>query len=643
MERGDEERRLAAILSADVVGYSRLMGVDESGTLARLKTHRVEIIDPKIAGRHGRIVKLMGDGVLVEFASVVNAVQCAADIQRAMADRNADVAEAQRIELRIGINLGDIIVDGDDIHGDGVNVAARLQEMAEPGGTCVSGVVFDAAKDKLDVGFKDLGPQALKNIAEPVRAYRMLPKSEAAVIEERAATRSARPRRAAMLSAVAVVVVAVAAGVLIWQEPWVERVEPASVEQMAFPLPDKPSIAVLPFANMSDEPGQEWFVDGMTDDLITDLSQISGLFVIARNSSFQYKGQVVDVKTVAEQLGVKYVLEGSVRRAGDQVRINAQLIDAITGGHVWAERYDGRLEDIFALQDKVTRQIVAAMAVELTPEEERSAVVSETDSTEAYEAFLRGWEHYRRFTPEDFATAVVYLTRAIELDPEYGRAHAALARTYQWATDLRWLDALSLSNPEAFAKEGESHRLALKYGPTSLGYQAESWRFSHLFGVAFEGAVPTAQRAIILDPNDPEGFVTLAHAFLHAGRPAEAAEVVETAMRLDPHYPPRYLSWLGLAKFHLEEFEEAATLLEKQSAFSSALVNDAFAPLVAAYAYLGRGEDARGAIERWTKRQAENSGRPPSLAFVRMWGDHMKAAGYMDRVLDGLRKAALPE
>ena len=451
MERGDEERRLAAILSADVVGYSRLMGVDESGTLARLKTHREEIIDPKIAGRHGRIVKLMGDGVLVEFASVVNAVQCAADIQRAMADRNADVAEERRIELRIGINLGDIIVDGDDIHGDGVNVAARLQEMAEPGGTCVSGVVFDAAKDKLDVGFKDLGPQALKNIAEPVRAYRVLPRS-AAVVGERAATKPARPRRWAIPAGAAVVVIAVAAGVVIWQEPWVERVEPASVELMAFPLPDKPSIAVLPFTNMSDEPGQEWFADGMTDDLITDLSKNPALFVIARNTSFQYKGQAVDVKTVAEELGVKYVLEGSVRRADGQVRINAQLIDAITGGHVWAERYDGRMKDIFALQDKVTRQIVAAMAGELTPDEERGAVIAETDSVEAYDAFLQGWERLGLFTPENLASAVSSFEKAIELDPEYGRAHAALALSYLRAVRTRWFRHLGMEENEVFYK-----------------------------------------------------------------------------------------------------------------------------------------------------------------------------------------------
>ena len=332
------ERRLAAILAADVVGYSRLMGDDEAGTLAALKAYREELIDPTIADHSGRLVKLMGDGALVEFASAVDAVVCAVALQEAMAARNIEAPEQRRIVLRIGINIGDLIVEGDDLYGDGVNIAARLEGLAEPGGICVSGKVYEEVKNKVAFGFEDLGEQRVKNIAEPVQVFRVSAGGPAV----RPKSRSGR-RRQAILAA-AVLLIAVLAGLAIWQRPWETREEPVAIERMAFPLPDKPSIAVLPFDNLSEDQAQGYFADGMTEDLITDLSKISGLFVIARNSSFSYKGRQAKVREIAEDLGVRYVLEGSVRRAGDQVRINAQLIDATTGGHLWAERYDGSLE-----------------------------------------------------------------------------------------------------------------------------------------------------------------------------------------------------------------------------------------------------------------------------------------------------------
>ena len=351
-------RRLAAILAADVVGYSRLMGQDEAGTLVAFKSHLEEVIEPRIAEREGRVVKLMGDGVLAEFPSAVEAVHCAVEIQRAMADRAADVPEGRRIQLRIGINLGDIIFQDDDIFGDGVNVAARLEGLAEPGGICISSTVHLQVKNKIDVGFQDLGDQEVKNIESPVHAFNVLLDGEPTAAPKAKKKPGKWTPMAQFLGLVVAALILVAGGYLGWLKLQGTDVEPASVARMAFPLPDKPSIAVLPFTNRSDDPNQEYFVDGMTEDLITDLSKVSGLFVIARNSVFAYKGKTVPVRQVAEELGVRYLLEGNVRRVGDQVRINTQLVDATTGGQLWAERYDEKLDDIFKLQDTIAEKVV---------------------------------------------------------------------------------------------------------------------------------------------------------------------------------------------------------------------------------------------------------------------------------------------
>jgi TolB-like protein/class 3 adenylate cyclase len=489
------ERRLAAILAADVVGYSRLMEADEPGTIAALTAHREELIEPKIAEHKGRIVKLMGDGILVEFASVADAVQCAAEIQRTMVERNAEEPEAQQIKFRIGINLGDVIVQGDDIYGDGINIASRLEGLAEPDGVCISGTVFDSVRNKLELGYEFRGEQQVKNISEPVRVYRILTEPGAAgeVI-------GVVGRRTGVVGLVAV------AGVITWLKPWAPDVEPASIERMAFPLPDKPSIAILPFSNMSDDPSQDYFADGMTEDITTDLSKISGLFVIARNSSFTYKGKAVKVRQVAEELGVRYVLEGSVRRSGDQVRINAQLIDATTGGHLWAERYDGSLTNVFALQDKITQKIVTALAVNLTAEERERQARKETDSPEAYDAFLRGWAHYRLNTRDDFAKAVPYLEKAIQLDPNYGRGHAALATIYWESWNSEWVRSLGISYHEAIEKAKRHLEEAMK-DPTPLAHRIASRL--HIFANRWDEAIAEADRAIALDANDPDGYVAM--------------------------------------------------------------------------------------------------------------------------------------
>lgn len=416
------ERRLTVIVSADVVGYARLTEADEAGTRAALNAHRKALIDSKIADHQGRIVKTMGDGFLIEFPSVVEAVLWAVAVQRGMEERNADISADRRIVFRIGINIGDVIIEDDDIHGEGVNVAARLQTLAEPGGICISGESYRQVEGKVDVGFVDLGDQTVKNIAKPIRVYRVLLDPEAAgtlVAEREANKRLPRRRRWAIPAAAAVVIIAIAAAVLLTLEPWVPRVEAADPAKMAFALPDKPSIAVLPFTNMSEDPEQEFFADGMTEDLITDLSKVSGLFVIARNTTFTYKGKAVKVRQVAEELGVRYVLEGSVRRQGGSVRINAQLIDATGGYHVWAERYDRDAADIFAIQDEVAGEIVSALEVSLTVAEQAKLEQRPTDNLQAYELYLRGLDAYGRFTPEANKEARVWVEKAIAVLPPY--------------------------------------------------------------------------------------------------------------------------------------------------------------------------------------------------------------------------------
>jgi adenylate cyclase len=653
-------RRLAAILAVDVVGYSRLMGADEAGTHARLKALRHDLIEPAIAAHHGRTVKLMGDGALVEFASVVDAVHCAVAIQRSMAERKADRSQDGRIDLRIGVNLGDVIVEGDDIYGDGVNVAARLEQLAQPGEICVSRTVFDHVRNKVDLGFEHRGEYQVKNIAAPVVVYRVLadPESAGTVVQAPRAWLVRWQLRAA--TAGLAVLLAATAG-MAWLKPWIRDADPASVERMAFALPDKPSLAVLPFDNLSDDAEQEYFVDGMTDDLITDLSKHAGLFVIARNSVFTYKGQPVKVQQVAEELGVRYVLEGSVRRAGDQVRINAQLIDAVTGGHLWAERYDGSVTDVFALQDQVARNIVTALAVRLTGEEQSREGRTETDDPQAYDAFLRGWAYYRRNTPDDLAKAIPHLEEAIALDPDYSRAYAALAAVY--SVDLEhtfpsgtgdWIGALLGLRPEGLL-EREKHYLreAMK-DPVPLAHQVASRRLT--YQGQHDEAIAEAERAIALDSNDPVGYEAMAVALIYAGRPAEGAEMIGRAIRLDPRYIHEYLYWLGLAQFGMERFDEAAVSLTRASR-ADPDEERALILLAATYGHLGRLEEAASAIEkantlRGNRQQDLDEGpvRPGIDVFllgsytlddVDLWP--FKEQADRERLRQGLRLAGVPE
>jgi len=584
------KRKLAAILCADVVGYSRLMGADESGTLARLKAHRKELIDPTIAKHDGRMVKLMGDGALVEFSSVVDALACAVDVQRGMTERNHNEPSEQRIEFRIGINLGDVIIEGDDIYGDGVNVAARLEGLSDPGGICISESVRSATGNKLPIDYEFMGEQEVKNIAEAVRAHRVLMESEEV------------------------------ANTTVTDKPELE-------------LPDKPSVAVLPFANMSADPDQEFFADGITEDIITELSKFRSLFVIARNSSFAFKGRSIDVKDVSTKLGVRYVVEGSVRRAGNRVRITAQLIDAVEDNHLWAERYDRDLEDIFAVQDEVTHTIVTTIEPHLASTERQRARRKPTESLGAWELYQRGLWHLYQNNAEDSTRALDFLQSAIDLDPTFASAHAGLAYALYYHVVLGYSQDRS----------GDLAR-ALDAGKTAVMLD-ENDPFAHVaLGRVYtikgehDTAIAACDRAIALNPNYASAYMGRAHSLWQAGRPAEALPSHDEAMRLSPRDP---LMWAfvaskAIALILLGRYDEGLDWARKAQRQPSTAIW-AFMPEVSALGLLGRIDEARAALERVKRIKPD-----VSCAFV----DQALAfthATDRDHFVSGLVKAGLKE
>ncbi|SEP24135.1 TolB amino-terminal domain-containing protein [Rhodospirillales bacterium URHD0017] len=497
-----EQRRLAAIVSADVAGYSRLMGRDESGTLAALKAVRQEVVDPAIAAHGGRIVKTTGDGLLLEFSSVVNAVRCAIEVQTAMADRTAGMAEDRRITFRIGINLGDIIVEGDDIFGDGVNIAARLQEIAPPGGICISSRVHDHVRDRLDTAFDDGGMQTLKNIARPVQLWCWQP------------------------------------GLTVLPEP-----TPAPT---ALPLPDKPSIAVLPFENMSGDPEQEYFTDGMVEDIITGLSRSKYLFVIARNSSFAYKGRTPDIRQVGRELGVRYVLEGSVRKSGSRVRISGQLIDAATSGHIWADRFDGDLENIFELQDQMTSSVIGGILPSLDLAEMERAK-RKTENLKAYDYYLRSVAAVRRsLTPEASMEGLANARKSVELDPEFALGHTMIAFAINTRWSFRW--TVDHAAEAAEAEHAILRALALDdHDPRVLAFCGQT-----LFVVLRRGAEAAAHltHAVRLDPNLSAAWTFRAAVRIAHNEPEAAIDDLERAMRLSPIDTGKWYQLTLMARAH---------------------------------------------------------------------------------------------
>ena len=614
------KRRLAAILVADVVGYSRLMGEDEAGTLDALKAHRKELIDAKIAAHEGRIVKLMGDGMLAEFPSVVEAVKCAVAVQLGMAERNAAVAADRRIELRIGINLGDVIVDGDDIYGDGVNVAARLESLAEPGGICVRRTVRNQVRDKLPLSFEDMGEIEVKNIARPIRAFRVLSKPAAATAGKRARFRL-KPA-----IAVGAVVAVIAVGAIAWLQPWAPGLERPSTERAT----DQPSIAVLPFDNMSGDPAQDYFSDGITEDLISDLSRISGLFVIARNTMFTYRGKPVNVQALGRELGVNYVLEGSVRKAGNRIRVNAQLIEVAHGRHLWAERYDRQLTDVFALQDELTQNIVAALTVKLTPDEEARLSQAAQANPEAYDMLLRGLEQYRRFTLETMRRAREFFEKAVALDPSFARAYADLSLTFGENAAEGWADVPGSSNQRSL--ELAQQALALD-DSLPQAYFALSNAYVNL--KRHDEGIGTAQRAVELDSNYADGYAQLALALNYAGRPEAGLAAIRKAMRLNPRHPFYYVWIMGQSYFFMGRTEQAAAQFEKVVE-SNPHFPAGHLGLAAAYGVLDRVEDAE-----WEAQEVLTLLPELTLERVRQ-SDPYRDPAHMDLYVNGLRKAGLP-
>jgi adenylate cyclase len=580
------ERKLAAILATDVAGYSRLIGLDEEGTLARLKAHRRELIDPKIAEHHGRIVKTTGDGMLVEFASVVDAVRCAVDVQRRMTERNAEVPADKRIELRVGINLGDIIVDGADIHGDGVNIAARLEGISEPGGICISEDAHRQVQDKAGVEFANMGEQYLKNIARPVRAY----------------------------------------GV---------RFGESAPSRPVLALPDKPSIAVLPFQNISGDPEQEYFADGMVEEIITALSRFRQLFIIARNSSFAYKGKSPDIRQVGRELGVRYVLEGSVRKAANRLRITGQLVDASTGAHLWADRFDGSLEDVFELQDHVTASVVGAIAPKLEQAEIERAKRKPTESMAAYDYYLRGMPNLYQRTRESIDEALRMFYRAIELDPDFASAHGMATRCYctrkasNWMTDREQEIAETARLARRAVALGRDDAAALANGGFSLAYVVGE----------FDDGAAFIDRALALNPNLAVGWLCSGAVRIWLGEPDLAIEHLARAMRLSPLDPliAMMQSETAYAHFFAGRYNEAASWAGMALRDRPDNVN-ALRTAAASHALAGRLEQAQKALARL--RQLD-----PVLRISNVRDSHgpYQRPEDLTRIEEGLRKAGLPE
>jgi adenylate cyclase len=572
-------RRLAAILAADVVGYSRLMGEDEAGTLAALRAHRAEIFDPVIAERGGRLVKLMGDGALVEFPSAVDAVEAALAIQQRVAAGDGS------IRLRIGVNLGDIIIDGDDIYGDGVNVASRLERLAEPGGICISSIVHESIGNRIEAEFRDAGAHEVKGIDRPIRVWR-------------------------------------------WPAEGAARADRAPLA-----LPEKPSIAILPFDNMSSDPEQEFFAEGIAEDIITELSKFRSLFVIARNSSFAFKGQALEVKEVGRRLGVRYVVEGSVRRAGNRVRITAQLIDALDDTHLWAEHYDRELEDIFAVQDEVTHAIVTTIEPHLADTERQRARRKPPDSLDAWESYQRGLWHLYQYTPDDIRQGVVFMEQAVARDPEFAPAHAGLA----FALYMQVHDGVSTDRKgdlrRAYSAANSAVRLdgSDPFAHTALGRV-------YNIGGDHEAAIQHCERAIILNPSSANAHFGRARALWMSGRAEEALSSIDEAMRLSPRDPmmTAFMASRSIVLTLLGRDEEALDWARRAVRQPNAVVFASIAEL-AALGRLGRPDDAAVALARARRFKPDLN-----LGFV-LEVQPITDAEYRERFETGLRNAGLTE
>ncbi len=633
MQSSDEdqiERRLAAILAGDVVGYSRLMGVDEEGTLAQLKAHRRALVDPKIKEHHGRIVKTTGDGILVEFPSVVDAVRCAVEIQRGMIERNADVLADRRIEFRIGINVGDIIIDGGDIFGDGVNVAARLENLAEPGGIWVSRTVREQVRDKLSFVFEDMGEREVKNIARPIKAHRIRYEGQVPPPQNatRVAPKSVRlphlhrfwPAGAVLL----LLVLAASGGWLLLNM----RTNPGSSTSAS----EGASVAVLPFANMSGDAQQEYLSNGITEDVLTELARVPGLFVPARNSSGRYTGTAVDLQKVGRELSVRYVLEGSVQKSGEQLRVTAQLIEVATGAHVWAQRYDRPFKDVFSVQDEITEAIATRLVAQIRHEDLIAAKRKPTENMDAYDLVLQGRESIARVTEQDLAKARTLFETAISRDATYADAYAGLAETYVYGFNYRWGD---LKGEAALDKAIEVGQQSLALDPEGA-YVTYSLALAYIFRGQLEDAQTVLERAYQAYPNDAEIMERLGVTYIFQGRAQDGVGLLERVLTVDPFHRRAIYAFTARGYILLRNYDRLAELV-RACQLETPTYRRCHEVAVVLFVETDQMDKAREAVA--TIRRLDPTftlaTAPGSLPF--------KNKTDQDRFLGAFRKAGLPE
>ncbi len=624
------QRRLAAILAADVVGYSRLMGVDEESTLRTLQSYR-EIIDRLIVRHEGRIFTTGGDSVLAEFASSVEAVRCAIAIQEELTVRNAELVEDRRMHFRIGINVGDVMVEGDNLFGDGVNVAARLEGIAEAGGICISGSTFDQVKNKLSIGFEDMGAQEVKNIAEPVPAFRVLPEGERPKASPIKPSRGlGRFKIFAIAAAVFLVVIGAA---LIWLEPWQTKVEAASIDRMAFPLPDKPSIAVLPFTNLSDEKSQDYFADGITEDIVTDIAKVSGIFVVAPHSTRGYRGKDVKVRSIAEELGVRYVLRGSVRRAGGKIRVTAQLIDAIKGVHLWAERYDRDIEDVFAVQSELTERVVKAMAVTLKAREQDRILQKYVTNIEAYDVFVQARSIVEVPSRANILKGEELFKKTVELDPKFAGGMAGLS--FNHSVKARF--GFTSSRQEDVDRALELAKKAIEADP-EFAWSHIALAGAHLANGAHDAAVDAMQQALAIQPGGYETNLFMAFYLYHAEKSALAVKHAEIADNLSRVPTYRGLFFLGMSYFQNRQYAKSEATWERIIKSVGVVKHPGFHILLAtSQAALDKMDAAAATVARF--RRINPGFRMSQWQLL----ETLKSVEYRNRLVRLAVKAGIPE
>ena len=623
------KRKLTAIFSSDAVEYSRLMSEDEESTVRTLTAYR-EAFTTLIQQHNGKVLDSPGDNLLAEFVSVVDAVQCAVAVQKEIKARNDELPENRRMLFRIGINLGDVIQEEEQIYGDGVNIAARLEGLAEPGGICISKTAFDHIESKLPYGYDFIGDQTVKNIAKPVGAYRVL-MDPRVTVSGKPEKQTVSKRLPFFVGAIVVLVLAIAVG--IWQF-YIHRptVEPASLDKMAFPLPEKPSIAVLPFENLSGDPKQEYLSDGISENIITELSRFREFFVIARQSSFSYKGKAVKIGQVSEELGVQYVLEGSLRQSGDKVRVTAQLIDATTGRHLWADNYDRKLEDVLAVQDEITRTIAATLEENVDLAERDRARSKPPQDLKAYEYVALAKAHRLKFTKEDNERARQMSEKAIELDPGYAEAYVGL--TWVNINGFRWGWSVKHSREESLRLALESAKKAVALGPFN---SRTHWVMANALMQSgkLEQALAKYDQALKLNPNSARMRADMAEPLVYAGRAEEAVSLVKTAIRLNPRHPGWYWWNLGWAQYYAEQYEEALTSLRRWTNPPNGL-RRTLAPVLVR---LGRIDEARAVIKEYLEKDPDYSLEILASTHAR----RHKNKEYLERMTEDLRTAGIPE